>query len=83
MHGLQADEKKMQSIQNNDISPGKHVRERNPLFGWTATYRPLDIPTDNWSPAPSTGTSINIFCPGSEGKIYPHQKFNDKETQGN
>ena len=30
-------------------------------LGWTATDRPLEIPPDNLSHTPSTGTSINIF----------------------
>ena len=36
----------------------------NPLFGWTATDRPHEIPPDNLDPASSTGTSINIFVRG-------------------
>ena len=36
----------------------------DPLFGWTGTDRPLEIPPDNLDPAPSTGTSINIFVRG-------------------
>ena len=52
-----------QSIQQADVSAGKHMKTENPLFGWTATDRPLEIPPDNLDPAPSTGTSINIFLP--------------------
>ena len=40
------------------------MKTENPLFGWTATDRPLDIPPDNSDPASSTGTSINIFVRG-------------------
>ena len=40
------------------------MKRENPLFGWTATDRPLDIPPDNSDPASSTGTSINIFVRG-------------------
>ena len=36
-----------QSIQQVDISAGKNMKTENPLFGWTATDRPLDIPPDN------------------------------------
>ena len=61
MHNLEADEKEAQSIQKVDKSAAKHVKAGNPLFGWTTTDRPLDIPTDNLSPAPSTGASINIL----------------------
>ena len=40
------------------------MKERNSLFGWTATDRPLDIATDNLSRAPSMGTSIHFFVRG-------------------
>ena len=53
-----------QSIQQVDVSAEKHVRTEDPLFGWTATERPLEIPPDNLDPASSTGTSINIFVRG-------------------
>ena len=53
-----------QCIQQVDVSAGKHMKTENPLFSWTATDRPLEIPPDNLDPAPSTGTSINIFVPG-------------------
>ena len=72
-----------QSIQQVDVSVEKHVKREDPLFGWTATDRPLEIPPDNLDPAPSTGTSGKYFCPGSGGRTYPHRKFDDKETQGN
>ena len=53
-----------QSIQQVDISAGKYMKTEDPLFGWTATDSPLDIPPDNSDPASSTGTSINIFVQG-------------------
>ena len=53
-----------QSIQQIDVSPEQHVKTEDPLFGWTATDRPLEIPPDNLEPASSTGTSINIFVRG-------------------
>ena len=53
-----------QSIQQVDISAGKYKKTEDPLFGWTATDSPLDIPPDNSDPASSTGTSINIFVRG-------------------
>ena len=53
-----------QSIQQVDVSAGKHTKTEDPLFGWTATVRPLEIPPDNLDPAPSTGTSINFFVRG-------------------
>ena len=64
MHNLEADEKEAQSIQQVDVSVKKHVKSENPLFGWTATYRPLEIPPDNLSHVPSTRMSINIFVRG-------------------
>ena len=60
----EADEKEAQSIQQVDVSAQKHVKSENPLFGWTATDQPLEIPRDSLSHVPSTGTSINIFVRG-------------------
>ena len=53
-----------QSIQQVNMSVEKHVKTKDPLFGWTATDRPLEIPPDNLDPASSTGMSINIFVRG-------------------
>ena len=64
MHDLEAIEKEAPSIQQVDISAGKHVKALNSLFGWTATDRPLEKPTDNLGPAPTRRTSINIFVRG-------------------
>ena len=50
-----------QSIQQVDLSAKQYVKTEDPLFGWTATDRPLEIPPDNLDPASSMGTSINIF----------------------
>ena len=74
MHDLQTDEKETQSIQQVDIIAGKHEKGRNSLFGWTATDRPLDVPPDNLSPVPSTGTSITIFVRGV-GVGFTHTKI--------
>ena len=71
-----------QSIQQVDISAANYMKTEDPLFGWTATDRPLDIPKDNSDPTTSTGTSINIFVRGVGGRTYPHRKFDDKEAQG-
>ena len=46
------------------MSAEKHVKTKDPLFGWTATDRSLEILPDNLDPASSTGTSINIFVWG-------------------
>ena len=53
-----------QSIQQVDVSAEQHVKTEDPLFGWTTTDRPLEIPPDNLDPASSTVTSINIFVRG-------------------
>ena len=53
-----------QSIRQVDVSAEKHVKTKDPLFGWTATDRSLEILPDNLDPASSTGTSINIFVWG-------------------
>ena len=37
------------------------MKSVNPLFGWTATDRPLEKPPDNLSHVPLTGRSINLF----------------------
>ena len=71
-----------QCIQQVDVTAGKHMKTEIPLFGWTATDRPLEIPPDNMNPAPSTGTSINIFVRGVGVGLTHTQKFDDKETQG-
>ena len=55
-----------QSIKQVDVSAEQHVKTQDPLFGGTATDRPLEIPPDNLDPASSTGTSINIFVRGVE-----------------
>ena len=68
-----------QSNQQVDVSAEKHVKPKDPLFGWTATDRPLEVSPDNLDSASSTGTSIKLFCPGSGGRTYPHQKFDDKK----
>ena len=53
-----------QSCQQVDVSAEKHVKTKDPLFGWTATDRPLEVPPDNLDSASSTGTSINISVRG-------------------
>ena len=82
MREVKSEEDEGLSIQQVNLSAEQHVKTEDPLFGWTATDRPLEIPPDNLDPASSTGTSINIFCPGSGGRTYPHQKFDDREFQG-
>ena len=54
-------------------SAAKKLKEKSPLFGWTVTDRPLDIPGDNLSSAPSKGTSIKIFVQGV-GVALTHTK---------
>ena len=54
------------SIQQVDVSAEQHVKTEDPLFGWTATVTPLEMPPDNLDPVSSTGTSINIFVRGVE-----------------
>ena len=53
-----------QSIQQVDVSSANYKKTEDPLFGWTATDRPLDIPPDNSDLTTSTGKSINIFVRG-------------------
>ena len=64
MHDAKSKGDEEQRIQQVDVSAEQHVKTEDPLFGWTATDRPLEIPPDNLEPASSTGTSINIFVRG-------------------
>ena len=64
MGGVKSEGDEGLSIQQVDVSAEQHVKMENPLFGWTAIDKPLEIPPDNLDPASSTGTSINIFVRG-------------------
>ena len=61
MRGVKSEEDEGLSIKQVDVSAEQHVKTEDPLFGWTATDKPLEIPPDNLDPASSTGTWINIF----------------------
>ena len=86
MHNLKADEKEAQNIQQVDVSAKKHVKSENPLFGWTATDRPLEIPPHNLSHVSSTLTEIlfkltiyfRMWVVENEEIVYPSLK--DKKT---
>ena len=82
MYDLPAGKNEGQSKQQVDISSAKNVKERNTLFGWIALDRPLDIPPDNSSAAPSTGTSINILV-GGVGVGLTHTKNLMRKNSGN
>ena len=60
MRGVKSEEDEGLSIKQVDVSAEQHVKTEDPLFGWTAADKPLEIPPDNLDPASSTGTSINI-----------------------
>ena len=64
MRGVKGKADEEHSMQQVDVSAEIHVKTKDPLFGWTATDRPLEIPPDNLEPASSTGTSIIIFVRG-------------------
>ena len=64
MRDLKSERDEEQSIQQVVVSAEKHVKTKDPLIGWTAADRPLEIPPDNLDPASSTWTSINIFVRG-------------------
>ena len=64
MRGVKSEEDEGISIQQVDVSAEQYVKLKDPLFGWTATDKPLEIPPDNLDPASSTGTWINIFVRG-------------------
>ena len=61
MRGVTSEEDEGLSIKQVDVSAEQHVKTEDPLFGWTATDKPLEILPDNLDPASSTGTSIKIF----------------------
>ena len=56
MRDLKNKGEEAQSIQQVDVSAEKHVKTKDPLYGWTATDRPLEITPDNLDSASSTGT---------------------------
>ena len=64
MRGVKSEEGEGLSIQQVDVSAEQHVKTEDPLFGCTATDKPLEIPPDNLDQVSSTGTSINIFVRG-------------------
>ena len=74
MHYLKNKVEEAQSIQQVDVSSEKHVKTKDPLFGWTATDRPLEIPPNNLDSASSMRTSIIIFVRGV-GKDLPTPKI--------
>ena len=51
MRDVKNESEEGQSIQQVDISAGKYMKTEDPLFGWTATDSPLDIPPDISDPA--------------------------------
>ena len=50
------------------------MKTKDPLFGWIATDRPLEVPPDNLDSASSTGTSIKIFVRGM-GVGFTHTEY--------
>ena len=64
MRGVKSEEDEGLSIKQVDVSAEQHEKTEDPVFGWTATDKPLKIPPDNLDPASSTGTSINILVWG-------------------
>ena len=64
MRDLKIEGDEEQSIQQVDVSSKKNVKTKDPLLGWTATDRPLEVPPDNLDSASSTGTSIKNFVRG-------------------
>ena len=78
MRDVKNESEEGQSIQQVDISAGKYTKTEDPLFGWTATDSPLDIPPDNSDPASSTGTSIIIFLQASEEEDFKPQRIKMK-----
>ena len=82
MRGVKSEEDEGLSIQQVDMSAEQHVKTEDPLFGWTATDKPLERPPRYIRPSIIDGDVDKYFCPGSRGRTYPHRKFDDKETNG-
>ena len=64
MRGVKSEEHEGLSIQQVDVSAEQHMKKEDPLFGWTATDKPLKIPPDNLDQASWMGTSITNFVRG-------------------
>ena len=74
-----------QSIQQVDVSAEQHMKTEDPLFGWTATDRPLEIPPDNIDPAKfddkETQRSERKVRTGTErggGRAYHRTEFQNE-----
>ena len=62
MRDVKSEVDEEQSTQQVDVSAEKHMK----------TEDPLEIPPDNLDPVIDRDVDKN-FCPGSEGRTYPHQ----------
>ena len=76
MRNLKDKGEEEQSIQQVDVSAEKHVKTKDPLFGWKATDRPLELPPDNLD-----GDVDKSFCPGSGGRTYPYKSLMMKKLR--
>ena len=63
------------TIQDVDRESMKYMKTERDDSSWAAREGQLLIPASNLdliSRMRSTGTSMDIYCPGSGGRIYPH-----------
>ena len=63
------------TIQDVDRESMKYIKTERDDPSWAAQEGRLLIPASNLDLIPgmrSTGTSMDIFCPGSGGRTYPH-----------
>ena len=68
-------------MQQVDVSAEKHVKTKDPLFGRTATDRPLEIRPDNLDPASSTESSIYTFVRGVRVGLTHTKKLTIKKLR--
>ena len=77
LHDLPADPKEtILTVQGVDKDGIKYVSHDNTESNWVAPDGPLRVPQSNLDLlnfGQSTGTSMDIFFPGSGGRTHPHQ----------
>ena len=67
MRDVKDESREGQSIQQVDVSSANYMKAEDPLFGWTAIDRPLDISSGQFRPDNIDGDVDKYFCPGEWG----------------
>ena len=71
-------------IRDVDRESMKYIKTEMDDPSWAAQEGQLLIPASNLdlkSGVQSTGTSLDIFCPGSGGRTYPNSKIINKKVK--